>query len=128
MILSKYNNQLKGCVSNVSYSIITLSYFITLIILIGGFVMFKKLLSYTLALLLCVVPIKVSAAETLVSPTPQTMRATLVSDTMKVQCINLCYTQTNSILSLLQSMKVPCQLRFFLQSIIKLEILLLNIC
>lgn len=81
MILSKYNNQLKGCVSNVSYSIITLSYFITLIILIGGFVMFKKLLSYTLALLLCVVPIKVSAAETLVSPTPQTMRATLVSDT-----------------------------------------------
>jgi len=43
--------------------------------------MFKKLLSYTLALLLCVAPIKVSAAETLISPTPQTMRATLVSDT-----------------------------------------------
>ena len=113
MILSKYNNQLKGFVFNVSYNIITLSYFITLIILIGGFVMFKKLLSYTLALLLCVVPIKVSAAETLISPTPQTMRATLVSDTMKVQHINLCYTQTNSILSLLQSMTVPCQLRFF---------------
>lgn len=45
--------------------------------------MFKKLLSslFTLILLLSIISIKVSASEILISPMPQTIKATLISDT-----------------------------------------------